>query len=108
MDEYVLYGRVDTKEIVLESWGASTKHPDMIEHFTEWSDYENAKQYLVCPQEDNGFIFQWLLNHVVYFRFIHSVLWNTPASIMSIFNGQKMGIQRQSRLSYNKIHFIAL
>ena len=62
MDEYVLYGRVDTKEIVLESWGASTKHPDMIEHFTEWADYENAKQYLVCPQEDNGFIFQWLLN----------------------------------------------
>lgn len=48
-----LYSRLDDHEIVLELWGASTKHPDSVFYFSdfqlsEWTDAEDQ-------------IFQWLL-----------------------------------------------
>ena len=51
---YKLYCNIDTKDTILESWGASTKHPDSIYYY---SDYDN-KSELDDSFEFNGV--QWL------------------------------------------------
>ena len=43
MREYMLYSDISTKETILELWGASTKHPDVIFRYSDfvkslWAD----------------------------------------------------------------------
>ena len=59
---YILYGDVESKNLILESWGASTKHPDMIDRFNSWEDYEDCKKYVECPENEIGFIHIHLWN----------------------------------------------
>lgn len=44
----------ENNDYVLELWGASTKHPDSIFHYSEW---ENKSPYF----EDEYQVYQWLL-----------------------------------------------
>ena len=36
MSDYVLYSRITDHETVLEVWGGSTKHPDVVYHFSDF------------------------------------------------------------------------
>lgn len=37
MSSYVLYSRLGDHETVFETWGASTKHPDAVFHFSDFT-----------------------------------------------------------------------
>lgn len=50
-----LYSRVSDKETILELWGASTKHPDSVYHYSDF-----AKSDLL-PEWHPMQIFQWIL-----------------------------------------------
>lgn len=49
MNSYVLYSRLSDKETIFETWGASTKHPDAIFHFSDFdlSPYFDAKEQII-------------------------------------------------------------
>ena len=53
MKDYVLYGRLEDRETILEVWGGSTKHPDLVYRF---SDFQ--KTDLIGEEFQ---IFQWIL-----------------------------------------------
>ena len=37
MREFMLYSDISSKETVLELWGASTKHPDTVFHYSDFN-----------------------------------------------------------------------
>lgn len=45
MRDYVLYSRLSDHETVLETWGASTKHPDAVFKFSEFKKCEFFDSY---------------------------------------------------------------
>ena len=53
MQQFVLYSNINTKDTILECWGASTKHPDSSFRF---SNFEKTPFFSEQSQ-----IFQWLL-----------------------------------------------
>lgn len=53
MKSYVLYSRLSDKETVFETWGASTKHPDAIFHFSDFT------KTAFIPAKDQ--VLPWLL-----------------------------------------------
>ena len=48
-----LYSRVSDRDVVLELWGGSTKHPDSMFFFSDFKKVEFV--------DENAQIFQWIL-----------------------------------------------
>ena len=65
MEPYRLYSRLADHETVLECWGASTKHPDSVFHFSDWTD---RAPWL----NEEALIFQWLLYCASKLSFVFS------------------------------------
>lgn len=54
MEHFRLYSNLDNKETYFETWGASTKHPDVMYRF---SDYEDRNAY----SSIEALVFQWIV-----------------------------------------------
>lgn len=59
MEHYKLYSDLTTRKVYLESWGASTKHPDVVNCLDD--DRDNGKFVWGFFSSDVDNIIQWLL-----------------------------------------------
>ena len=57
---YKLYSDIETKETILECWGGSTKHPDVVFHFSDFQlsgwvnpEFQTVPWILECASKMN-------------------------------------------------------
>ena len=57
---YKLYSDIETKETILECWGGSTKHPDVVFHFSKFQlsgwvnpEFQTVPWILECASKMN-------------------------------------------------------